>query len=103
MLILSRFPLESVVIGDHLVVTVTAIGADDIEIAVHDSEAKANHSHRIKKDERIEISPEIRIAFVGVRDGEKGQKARLGIEVPRDVPVHRQEVWDAIQGDRGRS
>ncbi|MFN0017058.1 MAG: carbon storage regulator [Pirellulaceae bacterium] len=24
-------------------------------------------------------------------------KVRLGIVCPKDVPVHRQEVWDAIQ------
>lgn len=24
-------------------------------------------------------------------------KVRLGIQCPRDVPVHRQEIWDAIQ------
>ena len=26
-----------------------------------------------------------------------GDKVRLGIMCPKDVPVHRQEVWDAIQ------
>jgi len=24
-------------------------------------------------------------------------KARLGFDGPRDIPVHRKEVWDAIQ------
>ena len=27
----------------------------------------------------------------------RGDKVRLGIEAPRDMPVHRQEVHDAIQ------
>ena len=47
-----------------------------------------------KKNEAIVISGDIVITVVEVR----GDKVRLGIEAPKDVPVHRQEVWDAIQG-----
>jgi carbon storage regulator len=28
----------------------------------------------------------------------KGERVWLGIEAPRDVPVHRQEIWDVIHG-----
>jgi carbon storage regulator len=28
----------------------------------------------------------------------RGDKVRLGIEAPKDVPVHRQEVYEAIHG-----
>ena len=44
-------------------------------------------------DERIVIGDNIVVTVVDVR----GHKVRLGIEAPRDVSVHRQEVWDAIQ------
>ena len=47
-----------------------------------------------KKNEAIVISGDIVITVVEVR----GDKVRLGIEAPKNVPVHRQEVWDAIQG-----
>lgn len=30
----------------------------------------------------------------------RGDKVRLGIEAPRDVPVHRREVWEEIEADR---
>lgn len=30
----------------------------------------------------------------------RGDKARLGIMAPKDVPVHRREVYDAIMRDR---
>jgi carbon storage regulator len=47
-----------------------------------------------KKNESIVISDTITITVVEIR----GDKVRLGIEAPRDVPVHRQEVFDAIHG-----
>lgn len=30
----------------------------------------------------------------------RGDKVRLGIEAPQDVPVHRREVYDAIQREQ---
>lgn len=36
----------------------------------------------------------IKIVLVDVRGG---NKARIGVDAPRDVIVHRQEVWDEIQ------
>ena len=52
-----------------------------------------------KRDERIVIGGNIVITVVEVR----GDKVRLGIEAPSDVPVHRQEVYDAIQRDNAAS
>lgn len=46
-----------------------------------------------KTDEVIRIGDHITVMVVEVR----GDKVRLGIEAPRDVPVHRGEVYDAIQ------
>ena len=46
-----------------------------------------------KRDERIVIGENIVITVIEVR----GDKVRLGIEAPTEVPVHRQEVIDAIK------
>lgn len=46
-----------------------------------------------KRDERIVIGDNIVITIVEVR----GDKVRLGIEAPSEVPVHRQEVLDAMR------
>lgn len=48
-----------------------------------------------KRDERIVIGDNIVITVVEVR----GDKVRLGIEAPSEVPVHRQEVIDAMRRD----
>ena len=49
-----------------------------------------------KKNESIVINNDIRIVVVEIR----GDKVRLGVEAPREVPVHRREVYDAIQRSR---
>ena len=46
-----------------------------------------------QRDESIMIGDTIVITIVDIR----GDKVRLGIVAPADIPVHRQEVYDAIQ------
>jgi carbon storage regulator len=46
-----------------------------------------------KKNESIVIDEQIVITVVEIR----GDKVRLGINAPRDVAVHRQEVFDSLQ------
>ncbi len=45
------------------------------------------------KNESIIINDDITIVVVDIR----GDKVRLGIEAPKEVPVHRREVFDAIR------
>ncbi len=46
-----------------------------------------------KRDEQIVICENIVVTVVDIR----GDKVRLGIDAPVDIPVHRQEVFDAIR------
>jgi len=46
-------------------------------------------------DEKIHIGDNIVLTVVEVR----GDRVRIGIDAPRDVIVHRQEIFDAIQRD----
>lgn len=46
-----------------------------------------------KKNESIVVDGKIVITIVEIR----GDKVRLGIEAPREVPIHRSEVHAAIQ------
>ena len=49
-----------------------------------------------KKNESIVIDNNITITVVEIR----GDKVRLGIVAPKEVPVHRQEVYDLIHGHK---
>jgi len=46
-----------------------------------------------KKNESIIINDHIVVTVVEIR----GDKVRLGIDAPKDVTVHRREVYEAIQ------
>lgn len=49
-----------------------------------------------KKNERIVIAGGIVITVVEVR----GDRVRIGIEAPKEVAVHRQEVQEAIEQEK---
>lgn len=46
-----------------------------------------------QRDESIVIGDNVVVTIVDVR----GDKVKLGIEAPKEISVHRQEVYDAIQ------
>ena len=48
------------------------------------------------RDESIIIGDNIVITVVDVR----GDKVRLGIDAPTDIPVHRQEVYETIKRNK---
>lgn len=49
-----------------------------------------------QKDESIMIGDDVEVTIVDVR----GDKVRLGITAPRSIPVHRREVYEAIQREK---
>jgi carbon storage regulator len=51
-----------------------------------------------KRDESIMIGDEVEITIVDVR----GDKVRLGITAPKHIPVHRREIYDAIQREKAQ-
>lgn len=52
-----------------------------------------------QRDESIIIGDSIVITVVDIR----GDKVRLGIQAPTEIPVHRQEVYEAIQRENMRA
>ena len=51
-----------------------------------------------QKDESIIIGDDVEIVIVDVR----GDKVRLGINAPREISVHRKEIYEAIQREKAQ-
>lgn len=125
MLVLSRQRDESIFIGDNIKITVVDIRGDKVrlgfkappDISIHRQEvfdAIARQSGDLlpkkkkdnggmlvlsrQRDEAIMIRTDIKITVIDIR----GDKVRLGVEAPTEVPVHRQEVYEAIQREHQR-
>ncbi len=49
--------------------------------------------------ETVVIGEDVSVTVLGV----KGNQIRLGINAPKDVAVHRQEIFDRIQTESGDS
>jgi len=52
-----------------------------------------------QRDESIIIGDKIVVTIVDIR----GDKVRLGIDAPSEIPVHRREVYEAIQRENLRA
>ena len=50
-----------------------------------------------KRNQTIRIGDDIVITIVDIR----GDKVRVGIEAPSNIPVHRSEIYDAIRAEAG--
>jgi len=51
------------------------------------------------RDQSVMIGDDVEIIIVDVRD----DKVRLGITAPKDIPVHRKEIYDAIQREKAEA
>ncbi len=51
------------------------------------------------RDESIMIGDDVMITIVDIR----GDKVRLGIDAPPEVPVHRQEIYEAIKRENRKA
>ena len=110
MLVLSRQREEKIMIGDDVEITVLDVYEYDVRLCVtapislrvcqeesqdlvSENNFEITHIIYRKRDEMIMIGDDIEIRIVDIR----GDKVRLGITAPNMIPVHRKEVWDAVQ------
>lgn len=52
-----------------------------------------------KKNEQVMVGDDVVITIVEIR----GDKVRLGIEAPTEIPVHRREIWAQIKDEQARA
>jgi carbon storage regulator len=51
------------------------------------------------RDQSIMIGDDVVVTIVDIR----GDKVRLGINAPQDIPVHRREVYEAIKWENEKA
>jgi carbon storage regulator len=49
-----------------------------------------------QKDESIMIGDDVEVIIIDIR----GDKVRLGIISPKEIPIHRKEIYDALQREK---
>lgn len=124
MLVLTRRVGESVRIGDgvrltirsklrsHLTIAVAAPThlaiTDDADVAVRPVRRRHRRGKRyliaILLGDSLRLGEEIVVSFGGDGSGgcldlARGRQVRIGIDAPRDVPVHREEVYHRIRDE----
>jgi carbon storage regulator len=51
-----------------------------------------------KTGERVRLGEDVTVTVLEI----SGSTVRLGIEAPRELPVHREEVWSALEAQKRR-
>jgi carbon storage regulator len=111
MLVLSRQVGQTIMIGDDIFVTVDEVFSDAARIRVCASagiiepltdnvlEKRTNTATMLlHRDMLIRLGPDVTLTVVGLR----GDKVRVGIQNPPDMPVHRKEVYEVLKRERYR-
>ena len=93
MVVISRQVGDTVMLGDDLEVAVVSIELDAVTLCVRHS-GGPELVHRITRDAVIELPLCSSCTLVDIRS----DKVRLGLTCPKELSIHRKEVYDAIRG-----
>lgn len=89
MLVLSRTLNQSIMIGESVEIYVVGVSPKSVDLVVFGLPGKRFQQIPLQVHEVANISQDISLTLIHTRDG----KARLGIEGPRHLPIHRGELF----------
>lgn len=64
--------------------------------------AQQNHANKVmliltrRTGESLRIGDDVQVTVLGV----KGNQVRIGVDAPKEIPVHREEVYERIKRER---
>jgi carbon storage regulator len=108
MFVLSRERDTSVIFGSDLILTVLEVQPTRVRFAVSPASLRgrravlglrADDGLWLVRDEECSIGLGVKVSVVDIRE----DKVRVGINAPWEMPVHRKEVYDAIEEMRRRA
>lgn len=94
MLVVRRKQKESISVGDFLTLTVVKIYNGIAEMCLENAEEDTRQKYVLKKGDSIKVCLDVVVVAVDIYE----DFVRLGCVAPKQVPVHRKEVYDAIRG-----
>ena len=103
MCVLSRQAGESIMVGDDVEVVVVAIEHSKVALDVRHTTLRGRMTHNDSYPEAV-VGEVLNLPAPGsctVVDI-RGDKVRLGMDAPKDVSIHRKEVWEAIRRENRR-
>lgn len=97
MLVLMRKKGESIVIGDDLKVCIKRLDDDGISLAI-DSLKVVEEQVVVNRDvsQALVLFDEVTIHVLAIN----GRQVKLGINAPRSISVHREEIYKKILSEK---
>ena len=106
MLVLSRRVNETLCIGDDITIVVSKVQGSLVSMVINAPNVKITHRNQVYKSDHeipLTLNKAIKDSFSLGSDisihviGTQGAQVRVGIDAPRDIEVHREEIYQRIK------
>jgi sRNA-binding carbon storage regulator CsrA len=99
MLVLTRCPSESILIGEDTEVTVLEVSDGRVRLRITSSRLDPPvREETLVFDDSVRVEESVQVRVVSLRP--EGGRVRLGVTAPREIPVSRPKVERFPEGDR---
>jgi carbon storage regulator len=96
MLILTRRVGEALVIGDDVKVTILSEFKGDVKASVYNKKSCSTGVDHCEIGDFFIVNDDVVINFLSV----KGNQVKVGIDAPKSISVHREEIYKKILAER---